>query len=150
MKFCICDGRTRAVSPSYIDRSRQLDVNWSRRCHRIGLFGGILYLRQWYDNRELVIHWFYGSREEVVTSVIGGKDDARAPGQSGSEGILLKVLKLCLQNDEEAKISINLDKLRNIVEVIEEGILVKMLIEKDPGGACHVCIRGSACHILGS
>ena len=27
---CICDGLTRAVSQSYINRSRQLDVNQSR------------------------------------------------------------------------------------------------------------------------
>ena len=35
-------------------------------------------------------------------------------------------LKLCLQNSTEAKIDINLDILRNIVEVIEEGTLVKI------------------------
>ena len=29
----------------------------------------------------------------------------------------MKILKLCLQNDTEAKIDINLDKVRNIVEV---------------------------------
>ena len=34
-------------------------------------------------------------------------------------------LKLCLQNNTEAKTDINPDILRNIVEVIEEGILVK-------------------------
>ena len=49
---------------------------------------------------------------------------ARASGQSGCEDILLKILKLCLQKDTEANISINLDKLRSIVEVIEEGILL--------------------------
>ena len=48
---------------------------------------------------------------------------ARASGRSGCEDILLKVLKLCLQNDTEAKININLDKLKSIVEVIEEEIL---------------------------
>ena len=55
VELCICDGLTRAVSQSYINRSRQIDVNWSRVRHGVGLFGGILYLRQWYDNRELVI-----------------------------------------------------------------------------------------------
>ena len=39
-------------------------------------------------------------------------------------------MKLCLQNSTEAKIDINLDILRNIVEVIEDGILVKILMEK--------------------
>ena len=29
--------------------------------------------------------------------------------------ILLKILKLCLQNDVEAKINVNLNKLRSIV-----------------------------------
>ena len=38
----------------------------------------------------------------------------------------MTVLKLCLQNSTEAKININLDILRNIVEAIEEGILVKI------------------------
>ena len=42
---CVCDGFTRAVSQSYINRSRQIDVNWSRVGHGAGLFGGILYLR---------------------------------------------------------------------------------------------------------
>ena len=56
VESCICDGLTSAVSQSYINRSRQIDVNWSRLGHRrVGLFGGILYLQQWYDNRELVI-----------------------------------------------------------------------------------------------
>ena len=55
VESCICDGLTRAVSQSYINRSRQIDVNWSRVWHEVGLFGGILHLRQWYDNRELVI-----------------------------------------------------------------------------------------------
>ena len=40
---------------------------------------------------------------------------------------MLKILKLCLQNDAAAKININLGKLRSIVEVIEEGILVKVV-----------------------
>ena len=51
---------------------------------------------------------------------------ARASGRSGCEDILLKILKLCLQNDAEAKKNINLDKLKSIVEVIEEGILVNI------------------------
>ena len=51
---------------------------------------------------------------------------ARASGLSGCERILLKTLKLCLQNDAEAKIHINLDKLNSIVEGIEGGILVNI------------------------
>ena len=43
-----------------------------------------------------------------------------------AEDILLKILKLCLQNDAEGKININLDKMRSIVKVIEEGILVNI------------------------
>ena len=38
----------------------------------------------------------------------------------------MTVLKLCLQNSTKAKIDISLDILRNIVEVIEKGILVKI------------------------
>ena len=38
----------------------------------------------------------------------------------------MTVLKLCLQNSTEGKIDINLDIRRNIVEVTEEGILVKI------------------------
>ena len=38
----------------------------------------------------------------------------------------MTILKLCLQNSTEAKLDINLDILRNIVEVIEEEILVKI------------------------
>ena len=45
-------------------------------------------------------------------------------GRSECENILLKILKLFLQNDAESKINMNLDELRRIVEVIEEGILV--------------------------
>ena len=45
---------------------------------------------------------------------------------SGCEDILMTILKLCLQNSTEAKIDIHLGILRNIVEVIEEGILVKI------------------------
>ena len=51
---------------------------------------------------------------------------ARASGRSKCEDILLKILKLFLQNDAEAKTNINLDKLRSIVEVMEEGILVNI------------------------
>ena len=51
---------------------------------------------------------------------------ALASGLSGCENILLKILKLFLKNDAESKININLDKLRSIVEVIEEGILVNI------------------------
>ena len=46
VESCICDGCTRAVSQSYIDRSRQINVNWNRGEHGIGLFRGILYFRQ--------------------------------------------------------------------------------------------------------
>ena len=73
------------------------------------------------------------SREVVVTCVVESqrvtaanlatRTYARASGRSGCEDILLKMLKLCLQNDAEAKINIYPDKLRSIVEVIEEGIL---------------------------
>ena len=49
---------------------------------------------------------------------------ARASGRAGCEDILVKILKLCLQNDAEAEININPDTLRSTVEVIEEGILV--------------------------
>ena len=38
----------------------------------------------------------------------------------------MKILKLCLKNGTEAKIDTNPDKLRNIVEVIEKEILVKI------------------------
>ena len=51
---------------------------------------------------------------------------ARASGRSGCKDILLKISKLCLQNDEEAKININLDELKSIVEVIEEGVSVNI------------------------
>ena len=55
VESCICDGCTTAVSQSYIDRSRQMNVNWNRGEHGVGLFGGILYFRQWYDRRASVI-----------------------------------------------------------------------------------------------
>ena len=47
VESCISDGLTRSVSQSHINRSRQIDVNWSRVSHGVGLFGGILYLLQW-------------------------------------------------------------------------------------------------------
>ena len=55
VESCICDGSTRAMSQSYIDRSRQMNVNWNRGEHGVGQFGGILYFRQWYDRRASVI-----------------------------------------------------------------------------------------------
>ena len=45
---------------------------------------------------------------------------ARASGRSGCEDILLKILKLCLQNDAEAKMNMNPDKVRSIVEIMEK------------------------------
>ena len=51
---------------------------------------------------------------------------ARALGRSGCEDILLKILKPYLQNDAEAKINMNPDKLRSIVEVIEERTLISI------------------------
>ena len=82
------------------------------------------------------MHQLYGSLEVVVTSVIesqrvtatniAARINACVLGQSRCEDILLKILKLCLQKDTEAKININLNKLRSIVEVIEEGILVNI------------------------
>ena len=62
--------------------------------------------------------------QRVTATNMVAKTYARASGRSGCEDILLKILKLCSQNDAEAKININLDKLRGIVEVIEEGIFV--------------------------
>ena len=44
--------------------------------------------------------------------------------------ILMTVLELCLQTSTEAKIDINPNILRNIVEVMEEGILVKIWWKK--------------------
>ena len=64
---------------------------------------------------------------QMVTSTnMAARTYARASGRSRCEDISLKILKLCLQNDAEAKININIDKLRSIVEVIEEGILVNI------------------------
>ena len=67
------------------------------------------------------------SRRVAATNMVANmsaRTHAHASGRSGCEDILLKILKLCLQNDAAAKIDINLDKLRSIVEVIEDGILV--------------------------
>ena len=62
----------------------------------------------------------------VTVTNMAARTYASASGWSGCEDVLLKILKLCLQNDAEAKININLDKLRSIVEVIEEGILANI------------------------
>ena len=66
--------------------------------------------------------------QKVTANNMAARTYARASGRSECEDILLKVLKLsvCLQNDAETKININLDKLKSIVEVIEEGILVNI------------------------
>ena len=48
------------------------------------------------------------SQRVTVTNMVARKY-VRASGRSGCEDILLKTLKLCLQNDAEAKININLD-----------------------------------------
>ena len=56
----------------------------------------------------------------------GGKPVCMCFCRLGCRYMLLKVLKLCLQNEAEAKININLDKPRSIEEVIEEGIFVKI------------------------
>ena len=59
-------------------------------------------------------------KSQMVTATnMAARTYAPASGRSRYEDILLKILKLCLQNDAEAKININLDKLRGIVEVIE-------------------------------
>ena len=65
--------------------------------------------------------------QRITTNNMAARTYARASCLSGCEHILLKILKLCLQNNAEANININLDKLRSIVEVIEEGILVIIL-----------------------
>ena len=64
--------------------------------------------------------------QRKTTTNIAARTYARASCLSRCEDILLKILKLCLQNDAEAKININLDKLRSTVEVIEKGILVNI------------------------
>ena len=45
--------------------------------------------------------------------------------------ILMTVLELCLQTSTQAKTDINPNILRNIVEVMEEGILVKICWTKE-------------------
>ena len=42
VESCICDDCMRAVSQSYIDRSGQMNVNWDRGEHGVGLCAGIL------------------------------------------------------------------------------------------------------------
>ena len=64
--------------------------------------------------------------QRVKATNMAARTYVRASGRSDCEDILLKVLKLCLQNDVEAKTNMNLDKLRSIVEVINEGILVNI------------------------
>ena len=64
--------------------------------------------------------------QRVTTTNMVARTYAGASGRTGCEDILLKILKLCLQTDKEAKININPDKLRSIEEVIEEGILVNI------------------------
>ena len=64
--------------------------------------------------------------QRVTATNMAARTYVRASGRSGCENVLLKILKLCLQNDAEAKINMNLDKLRSIVEVIDEGMLVKI------------------------
>ena len=60
----------------------------------------------------------------ITATNMAARTYARASVRSGCEDILQKILKLCLENDAEAKINVNPDKLISIVEVIEEGILV--------------------------
>ena len=64
--------------------------------------------------------------QRVTAIYMAATTYVRVSGRSGCEDILLEILKFCLQNDAEAKIHINLDKLRSIVEVINEGILVNI------------------------
>ena len=40
MESCVCDGHTRAMSQSFLNKTRQIDMNWSRVGHEVGLFGG--------------------------------------------------------------------------------------------------------------
>ena len=58
--------------------------------------------------------------QRITATNMAVRTYARASGCFGCEDMLLKILKLCLQNDAEAKININQDELRSIVEVIEE------------------------------
>ena len=62
----------------------------------------------------------------VTATNMAARTYACASGRSCCEDILLKILKLCSENDTEAKININPDKLRSTVEVIEEGIVVNI------------------------
>ena len=64
--------------------------------------------------------------QRVTATNMAARMYARASGRLVCEDILLKIIKLRLQNDAEAKININPDKLKSIVEVIEEGILVNI------------------------
>ena len=64
--------------------------------------------------------------QRVTATNMVAKTYVCASGLARCEDILLKILELCLQNDAEAKININLDKLRSIVEVRDEGILVSI------------------------
>ena len=69
--------------------------------------------------------------QRVTATNMAARTYVRASGWPGCEDILLKIVKLCLQNDAEAKININLDKLRSIVEVIDEGILVNICLKEE-------------------
>ena len=64
--------------------------------------------------------------QRVRATNMAARTYVRASGRSGCKDILPKILKPCLQNDAEAKININLDKLRSVVDVIDEGILVNI------------------------
>ena len=47
-----------------------MNVKWNGGEHRVGLFGGILYFRHWYDRHASVVFQFYGGREVVIASAI--------------------------------------------------------------------------------
>ena len=64
--------------------------------------------------------------QRATATNMAARTYALASGRSWCEDILLNILKLCLQNDAEGKINISPDKLRGIVEVVEEGILVNI------------------------
>ena len=64
--------------------------------------------------------------QRVTATNMAASTCACVLGRSVCEDILLKILKLSLKNDEEAKTNISSDKLSSIVEVIEEGILVNV------------------------
>ena len=61
--------------------------------------------------------------QRVMANQHSGKDLFTC---SRSEDVFMTILYLCLQNSSETKIDINLHILRNIVEVIEDRILVKI------------------------